>query len=132
MTNRTDPAAVARPGQAQGFAAKPGGPILAIETGSRSCSVAIYAGPRGMPAYEHANTDHVHATMLMAMIERALQKAGCTYAELSRVAVAVGPGSFTGLRVGIAAAQGIGLAAGIPVVGISSFLTVVGSIERER
>jgi tRNA threonylcarbamoyl adenosine modification protein YeaZ len=70
--------------------------------------------------------------MLMPMIEQARQKAGCTYTDFGRIAVAVGPGSFTGLRVGIAAAQGIGLAAGIPVVGISSFLTVVSGQERER
>jgi tRNA threonylcarbamoyladenosine biosynthesis protein TsaB len=132
MTNRTDPAAVARPGQAQGFAAAKGRLILAIETGSRACSVAIYVGPRDMRAYEQENTDHGHATMLMPMIERARQKAGFTYADLGRIAVAVGPGSFTGLRVGIAAAQGLGLAAGIPVVGISSFLAVVSGTERER
>ena len=132
MTNRTDSAPVARPGQAHGFAASKNGLILAIETGSRSCSVAVYAGPRDMRAYEHENTDHGHATMLLPMIERARLKAGCTYADLGRIAVAVGPGSFTGLRVGIAAAQGIGLAAGIPVIGISSFLTVVSGTERER
>jgi len=131
MTNRTAPAAVARPGLAQGFAETERRPILAIETGSRACSVALYAGPRDVPAFEHENTDHGHATLLMPMIQQALQKAGCAYADLSRVAVAVGPGSFTGLRVGLAAAQGIGLAAGIPVVGISSFLTVVSGAERE-
>jgi tRNA threonylcarbamoyl adenosine modification protein YeaZ len=94
--------------------------------------VVVYADARDVPAVEYETTDHGHATLLMPMIERALQKAGCAYADLSRVAVAVGPGSFTGLRVGLAAAQGIGLAAGIPVVGISSFLTVARGIESER
>ncbi len=132
MTNRTDPAAVARPGQAQGFAESKRRPILAIETGSRSCSVAVFTDLRDFGGMAHENTDHGHATILMPMIESALQKAGFSYADLDRVAVAVGPGSFTGLRVGLAAALGIGLAAGIPVVGISSFLTVVHGIERER
>jgi tRNA threonylcarbamoyl adenosine modification protein YeaZ len=117
---------------AAGFAGTLSRPILAIETGSRSCSVVVYADAHDVPAVEHETTDHGHATLLMPMIERALQKAGCAYADLSRVAVAVGPGSFTGLRVGLAAAQGIGLAAGIPVVGISSFLTVARGIESER
>jgi tRNA threonylcarbamoyladenosine biosynthesis protein TsaB len=132
MTNRTDPAAVARPGQAAGFAAQPGKPILAIETGSRACSVVVYAGPMDVPNMVHEKTDHGHATLLMPMIERAMGRAGRAYADLDRVAVAVGPGSFTGLRVGIAAAQGIGLAANIPVVGISSFLGVVDAAQRER
>jgi tRNA threonylcarbamoyladenosine biosynthesis protein TsaB len=132
MTNRTDPAAVARPGTAQGFAAAKTGLILAIETGSRSCSVVIAGAPGDVRAFEHENTDHGQATMLMPMIERARAKAGCAYADFGRVAVAVGPGSFTGLRVGLAAAQGIGLAAGIPVIGISSFLAVAHGAARER
>lgn len=112
MTNRTDPAAVARP-------------ILAIETGGRACSVAIVSASGAVLAQESAPTDHGHATMLMPMIERVRTAAGLGYAELGRIAVAIGPGSFTGLRVGLAAAQGLALAANIPVIGISSFLTVV-------
>jgi tRNA threonylcarbamoyladenosine biosynthesis protein TsaB len=121
MTIRTDPAGKARPG-----------PILAIETGSRSCSVAIRAGEREWPAVEFESTDHGHATMLMPMVERAMAKAGCAYADLSRIAVAVGPGSFTGIRVGLAAALGLSLASGVPAVGISSFLTVANVDAHER
>src|SRR5690242_20485910 len=132
MTNRSDPAGKARPGTAQGFAESKARPILAIETGSRSCSVAIRAGDRDWPATEHENTDHGHATMLMPMIERAMAKAGCDYADLGRIAVAVGPGSFTGIRVGLAAALGLSLASGVPVVGISSFHTVATIDARER
>jgi len=108
------------------------GPILAIETGSRSCSVAIRAGERDWLATEHQNTDHGHATMLMPMIGRAMAKAGCGYADLGRIAVAVGPGSFTGIRVGLAAALGLSLASGVPAVGISSFLTVANVDAHER
>jgi tRNA threonylcarbamoyladenosine biosynthesis protein TsaB len=107
MTNRPDPAAVARP-------------ILAIETGSRSCSVAILHDAK-MLAHERRETDHGHATMLMPMIEQVRAAAGIAYTELERIAVAVGPGSFTGLRVGIAAALGLSLASGVPAVGVSSF-----------
>jgi tRNA threonylcarbamoyladenosine biosynthesis protein TsaB len=120
MTNRTDPTAVARPAPAQGFASASGKPILSIETGSRACSVAIFDG-RTMLGSERQETDHGHATMLMPMIERVRSAARCAYRDLDRIAVAVGPGSFTGLRVGIAAALGLSLASGIPAVGISSF-----------
>jgi tRNA threonylcarbamoyladenosine biosynthesis protein TsaB len=110
MTNRTDPAAVARPGKR----------VLAIETGSRSCSVAIFNDAHRL-GHEQQDTDHGHATMLMPMIERVRTASGLAFTDLDRIAVAVGPGSFTGLRVGIAAALGLSLASGIPAVGISSF-----------
>jgi len=132
MTNRSDPAGKARPGTVHGIAEARARPILAIETGSRSCSVAIHAGDGQWPAVESENTDHGHATMLMPMIERAMVKAGCDYAELGRIAVAVGPGSFTGIRVGLAAALGLSLASGVPAVGISSFLTVAQVDPQER
>ena len=132
MTNRIDPAGKAQPGTAQGFAEQKARPILAIETGSRSCSVALFSSMTDIPACLHENTDHGHATMLMPMIEHAMAKAGCGYADLDRIAVAVGPGSFTGIRVGLAAALGLSLASGIPAVGISSFLTVADVDARER
>src|SRR5512147_3085321 len=109
MTNRSDPAGKARPLKSKT------GPILAIETGSRSCSVAVFNSPSDIPACLHEDTDHGHATMLMPMIEQAMAKAGCAYADLGRIAVAVGPGSFTGIRVGLAAALGLSLASGITV-----------------
>jgi tRNA threonylcarbamoyladenosine biosynthesis protein TsaB len=127
MTNRTDPAAVARPGHAQGFAAASGKPILGIETGSRACSVAIFDGPT-MLGWERQETDHGQATMLIPMIERVRVTARCAYGDLDRIAVAVGPGSFTGLRVGIAAALGLSLASGVPAVGISSFQVAAVSL----
>jgi tRNA threonylcarbamoyladenosine biosynthesis protein TsaB len=132
MTSRPDPAGKARPGTAQGFAEDKTRPILAIETGSRACSVALFNSRTDVPAVEHENTDHGQATMLMPMIERTMAKAGCDYPELARIAVAVGPGSFTGIRVGLAAALGLSLASGVPVVGISSFLTVADVEPRER
>jgi tRNA threonylcarbamoyladenosine biosynthesis protein TsaB len=117
---------------AHGFAETQTRPILAIETGSRSCSVAVFAGLADVRAIEHVNTDHGHATMLMPMIERVMAKARCDYPDLARIAVAVGPGSFTGIRVGLAAALGLSLACGVPAVGISSFLTVADLEPSER
>jgi tRNA threonylcarbamoyladenosine biosynthesis protein TsaB len=132
MTNRSDPAGKARPAPAAAAAARDSRPILAIETGSRACSVAVFLSASDIPACLHEKTDHGHATMLMPMIERAMATAGCGYADLDRIAVAVGPGSFTGIRVGLAAALGLSLASGVPVVGISSFLTVADVAPAER
>jgi tRNA threonylcarbamoyl adenosine modification protein YeaZ len=61
-----------------------------------------------------------HAEALMPLIKRVMDYAGASFAALDRVAVTVGPGSFTGLRVGIAAARGIALAANKPAVGLST------------
>src|SRR5262249_29264459 len=61
-----------------------------------------------------------HAEALMPLLARVLDAAGLEFAELDRVAVTVGPGSFTGLRVGIAAARGIALATGKRAVGLST------------
>jgi tRNA threonylcarbamoyladenosine biosynthesis protein TsaB len=105
--------------------------ILALETGGRACSVAITAGATVL-AHETVATDHGHATLLMPMIERARIAAGCEYAALDRIAVAVGPGSFTGLRVGIAAALGLALATGVPAVGISSFHAALRMDQEAR
>jgi tRNA threonylcarbamoyladenosine biosynthesis protein TsaB len=132
MTNRSDPAGKVRLATAQGFAEEQSRPILAIETGSRSCSAMVFSGLPETSAFEHENTDHGQATLLMPMIERVMAKARCDYADLTRIAVAVGPGSFTGIRVGLAAALGLSLASGVPVVGISSFLTVADLEPSER
>src|SRR5206468_2037511 len=61
-----------------------------------------------------------HAEAIMPMVARVMDEAGIEFASLDRIAVTTGPGSFTGLRVGIAAARGIALAAGRPAIGLST------------
>ena len=61
-----------------------------------------------------------HAEHLIPVIDAALETAGTTYADLDAIAVSVGPGSFTGVRVGVAAARGLALALAIPAVGVST------------
>lgn len=62
-----------------------------------------------------------HAEALFPMIESVLARAGMAYGDLTRLAVCTGPGSFTGLRIGVAAARGLALALGIPAIGVSRF-----------
>jgi tRNA threonylcarbamoyladenosine biosynthesis protein TsaB len=132
MTNRSIPASTTRPVLARDSAGDASGAaILALETGGRGCSVAITAGGAVL-AHESVGTDHGHATLLMPMIERVRIAAGCDYAKLDRIAVAVGPGSFTGLRVGIAAALGLALATGVPAIGISSFHATIRPDAKAR
>jgi tRNA threonylcarbamoyladenosine biosynthesis protein TsaB len=95
--------------------------VLAIDTALGACSVCVYDGADGRPlSVEAEEMSTGHAEALMPMIARVMERVDGGFASLSRVAVSIGPGSFTGLRIGISAARGIGLAAGIPVVGVST------------
>jgi tRNA threonylcarbamoyladenosine biosynthesis protein TsaB len=74
-----------------------------------------------------------HAEALMPMLVATVADAGESLRALDAVAVTVGPGAFTGIRIGLAAARGIGLAAGIPVVGVTTFAAVAEAVsEVER
>jgi tRNA threonylcarbamoyl adenosine modification protein YeaZ len=93
--------------------------LLAIDTALEACSVAV-AGGRRPPVAISEIVGRGHAERLFGMIDSAMDQAGMDFADLDRIAVTVGPGSFTGLRIGIAAARGIALVVGCPVVGIGT------------
>jgi tRNA threonylcarbamoyladenosine biosynthesis protein TsaB len=95
--------------------------ILAIDTALGACAVCVFDGAEGLPiALESEEMATGHAEALMPMIQRVMARVDGGFASLSRVAVSIGPGSFTGLRIGISAARAIGLAAGVPVIGVST------------
>lgn len=81
-----------------------------------------------MLAAETRALRHGHAEALFPMIGRVMDEAGLAPAQLDAVAAAIGPGGFTGIRVGLAAAQGIALAVGARLVGISSFAAVAARV----
>jgi tRNA threonylcarbamoyl adenosine modification protein YeaZ len=95
--------------------------ILALDTSLDACSVALYdSAGASMLAYETEVIGKGHAERLMAMMTAVMAEAGVAFSAVARIGVTVGPGSFTGIRVGLAAARGLSLASGIPVVGIST------------
>ncbi len=95
--------------------------LLAIDTALEACSAAVLdTDDGGIVAQESQGMTRGHAEELMPLVQRVMRTSRLTFADLDRVAVTVGPGSFTGLRVGISAARGIGLAAGKPVVGLTT------------
>jgi tRNA threonylcarbamoyl adenosine modification protein YeaZ len=95
--------------------------ILAIDTALESCSAAVLDTARPTPlAVEQEPMLRGHAEALMPLIARVMDRAQLEFKEIDRIAVTVGPGSFTGLRVGIAAARGIALASGKPAIGLST------------
>lgn len=95
--------------------------VLAIDTALEACSAAVLDTERaGIIAHELVPMQRGHAEALMPLVKRVMERAALAFTSLDRIAVTIGPGSFTGLRVGIAAARGLGLAGGIPVVGLST------------
>lgn len=102
--------------------------LLAIDTVLEACSVGVADGAKVFTRSEDAGRSH--AERLMGMIEQAMAEAGLAFADLDRIAVTVGPGSFTGVRIGIAAARGLALVDGIETVGVST-LAVHAEEARE-
>jgi tRNA threonylcarbamoyladenosine biosynthesis protein TsaB len=103
--------------------------LLAIETAGSGCSATIRRGAETL-AVERRMLRHGHAEILMPLVDRVARAARLTPSNLDIVAVATGPGGFTGIRVGLAAAHGIALAAGARLVGVTSFAAVAAAARR--
>jgi tRNA threonylcarbamoyladenosine biosynthesis protein TsaB len=93
-------------------------PILAFDSSVRAISAAIQIDGRTVARFEAC--DAGHAERLLPLIEATLAEAGIGFADLTRLAVTLGPGGFTGVRVGLSAARGFALATGLPTVAVSS------------
>jgi len=97
--------------------------ILAFDTALGACSAAVWADGLVLArAFEPRSRGHAEA--LLPMIEAVLAEAGLRLDALDRLAVTVGPGSFAGTRVGLAAARGLALATGLPLVGVTTLEAV--------
>ncbi|NLS11562.1 tRNA (adenosine(37)-N6)-threonylcarbamoyltransferase complex dimerization subunit type 1 TsaB [Vibrio sp. SM6] len=92
--------------------------ILAIDTATENCSVALLVGDTVYSRSEVAPRDHTKK--VLPMVDELLNEAGITLAELDALAFGRGPGSFTGVRIGIGIAQGLAFGADLPMIGIST------------
>jgi tRNA threonylcarbamoyladenosine biosynthesis protein TsaB len=107
--------------------------ILAIDTALDACAAAVLDTEAGrLLAQESQAMKRGHAEALMPLIGRVIEASGTAFASLGRIAVTTGPGSFTGLRVGLSAARGIALAANIPVVGITTLAAYAAPVVSEN
>ncbi|MDF3061904.1 MAG: tsaB [Microvirga sp.] len=103
--------------------------ILAIDTALSACAACVMdAGAPEPISYETIVMERGHAEALLPLVDRVVSKAEGGFSGLDRVAVTVGPGSYTGLRVGIAAARAIGLAAHVPVVGVTTLSALLAAL----
>jgi tRNA threonylcarbamoyladenosine biosynthesis protein TsaB len=94
--------------------------ILNIETSTKNCSVSIAKGGETIICKEIAEEGYSHAERLHVFIEESLKEAGIAYEDLSAIAVSQGPGSYTGLRIGVSAAKGLCFALDIPLIAVDT------------
>jgi len=105
---------------------------LGLDTSTTACSAAVLRGDR-IVAARFEIMERGQAERLNPMVSEVMAEAGLAFADLSLVAVTVGPGAFTGLRIGLACARAIALAAGVPLAGVTTFGALARAIpESER
>jgi tRNA threonylcarbamoyl adenosine modification protein YeaZ len=106
--------------------------ILAIDTALEACAAAVLDTERGaVIAHESVAMARGHAEALMPLIARVMEASGSGFDTIDRFAVTVGPGSFTGLRVGISAARGFAVATGKPAIGLTTLAAFAAPLIAE-
>jgi len=106
--------------------------VLAFDCSASACSAAVLADGKIL-AYRFAAMSRGQSEALMPMIQDCLAEAGLNWPQIELIGVTVGPGTFTGLRIGLAAARGIAFAGKIPVAGVTTCETVAQAVpEAER
>lgn len=101
--------------------------LLAFETSAKACSAALHDGTK-LLAESYQNSGLTHSQTLMVMAQDLLKVCGKTAADVTHLAVAAGPGSFTGVRIGVAAAKGFAWGAQLPVYGVSTLEAMARSL----
>ncbi len=105
--------------------------LLAIDTSSGSCSAALWE-KGSILAESFSAMDRGQSEAILPMVLAVLERAGCSFADLDAIAVTRGPGSFTGVRIGLAAARGLALACGKPILGLSAFEVLAQRLRAEQ
>jgi tRNA threonylcarbamoyl adenosine modification protein YeaZ len=100
--------------------------ILAFDTSTFTASAAVLDG-RDVLAESSATLRAAHSERLLPLVDEVLARSGVALSAIERIAVGVGPGSFTGVRLGLATAKGLALATNIPLVGVTSLAAIAAS-----
>ena len=105
--------------------------LLAIDCAASLCASCVWDSDAGRElGREVRDLGKGHAEHLMEVIGLALERAGKAYADLGRIAVSIGPGSFTGVRVGVATARGLALALKVPAVGVTTLEALAAAVRE--
>ena len=97
--------------------------VLSLDSATEACSAAVLCD-NVLVAHRFETMRRGHAEILMILVQDVMQQAGLAFGQLDLIATTVGPGGFTGLRIGLASARGLALAAGIPLVGVTTLEAV--------
>lgn len=103
--------------------------ILNIGTATKNCSVALAKDGKTILCKEIAETGYSHAERLHVFIEEIIKEARISYQDLSAIAVSQGPGSYTGLRIGVSAAKGLCFALNIPLIAIDTLQVLASQVS---
>lgn len=104
-------------------------PILAIETSGKLCGAAVYFNDQDYYSFT-SSKKHSHSEKVFELIDDVLKASGVNLAELECIAVSSGPGSFTGLRIGLSAAKGIAYGSSIPVCPVPTFEALAYQLQN--
>ena len=107
--------------------------ILALDTSTKNCSVALFNGNKIIALKEKNSDGYAHAEKLTLFIEEVIKSANLTLKEIKAIAISKGPGSYTGLRIGVSTAKGLCYALDIPLVAISTLRAMAfGMAQKEE
>ncbi|MEP2937405.1 MAG: tRNA (adenosine(37)-N6)-threonylcarbamoyltransferase complex dimerization subunit type 1 TsaB [Gilvibacter sp.] len=106
--------------------------ILCIETATTNCSVALSIDGSASVLIEDFNTSYSHGERLQPYLDQVLQKAGLGYSDLDAIAVSQGPGSYTGLRIGVSAAKGLCFSLDIPLIAIDTLSSLARQVKTSQ
>ncbi|MBT7895742.1 MAG: tRNA (adenosine(37)-N6)-threonylcarbamoyltransferase complex dimerization subunit type 1 TsaB [Flavobacteriales bacterium] len=104
--------------------------ILNIETSTKACSVALFNGDKLLSFREQVTDKFSHSEKLSLYISEVVKEADISFSQLKAVAVSMGPGSYTGLRIGVSSAKGLCYALDIPLIAISTLKSMAYEMSR--
>jgi len=106
--------------------------ILAIETTTKNCSVALFDNGNLLQLKERNSGDYSHAEQLTLFIKEVVRESNITLKEVDAIALSMGPGSYTGLRIGTSTAKGLCYALGIPLISISTLKAMAFGMSKAQ
>ena len=106
--------------------------LLNIETSTKACSVALFNGNKLLSCKEQVTDKFSHSEKLFLYISEVIKEANINFSQLKAIAISMGPGSYTGLRIGVSAAKGLCYALDIPLVSVSTLQSMAYGISRNE
>src|SRR5690606_22171751 len=106
--------------------------ILNLETATTNCSVSISKGNEIISLKENNAVDYSHSEQLHVYIKEALEEASLSFSDLDAVAISKGPGSYTGLRIGVSSANGLCFSMALPLISVHTLQSMALQVKLEK